>query len=421
LDLLSLKQPDPSFTEYHSKHAMIETVAYVIRSFPEPSETFIAEEALSLFHAGVQPCVIHLHDAKSAVLQPAAQALQDSAPRLRVHQASSVAILEYLLRWATVAPFRTFRTLCKAFRHPNRWCYFQALRPAWWCKEHGVDFMHAHFADVNFQYTACMSEWSGIPFGVTTHRYDILEEPLGFEIARELYQCADAVVTISKFNKEYMVQRYGDLDSKIKIIHCGIDTGRFSFLPRQPQLSGKPLRLLNVGRLAQMKGQDVLLRAMALLKQRGMHLHLDIVGGGELEQELMSLAIKLQVDDCLTFHGVQPEQFVRQLHERADLFVLPSRSEGLPVACIEALAMGTTCIATRITGIPELIESGVNGLLVEAEDADGLAEAIGKLQADPQMAQQMRLNGRATVLAEFDRSRCTQQLIDLWGQSTRSN
>ena len=393
---------------------MIKTVAYVVRSFPEPSETFIAEEAASLFHAGIKPCIIHLHDAKSAVLQPAAQTLLDKAPRLKVQQASLFTLLAHLFLWATVAPLRTFSTLCKAFGHRNRWCYFQSLQPAWWCKAHGVDFLHAHFADVNFQYAACMSEWSGIPFGVTTHGYDLRDDPLGITNATELYRQADAVVTISEFNRRYMVQRYALPESRITVIHCGIDIKRFAFHPRAAPFAGAPLRLLNVGRLAPQKGQDVLLHAMARLRQKGIRFKLDIVGGGELEPALRSLAAELQLGDCVTFHGEQPEQFVRQLHERADIFVLSSRSEGLPVACIEALAMGTTCIATRITGIPELINSGVNGLLVEADDAVGLAAAIEMVQADPQMAQHLRLNGRATVLAKFDRRRCTQQLIDLW-------
>lgn len=396
---------------------MLKTVAYVIRSFPEPSETFIAEEAASLISAGIQPCVIHLYEGKSSVVHPAARTLLEQAPRLRVTAASAASMAANLGRWLTVAPIRTLRTLGKALHHPDRWCYFQSLGPAWWCREQQVDFLHAHFADINFLYAACMSEWSGIPFGVTTHRYDLLEEPLGKDGTAQLYQSAHAVVTISEFNRQFMQHQYSLSADRIHIVHCGIATDRFAFIPRTQRANGSPFRLLNVGRLAPQKGQDVLLQAMAMLKDRHFAFHLDIVGAGELEQGLKSQAAALGLGGLVTFHGAQAEHVVRQLHQQADAFVLSSRAEGLPVVCIEALALGTSCIATNINGIPELIQHGVNGMLVEAEDPAGLADMICQLQADPASAQRLRHAGRSKVLDEFDRRTCTEQLIGIWSRS----
>jgi len=395
---------------------MLKTIAYVIRSFPEPSETFIADEAVSLLNEGLQPCIIHLYDGNAKVLHPAAQTLLENAPRLKVQLARPPAILSSLVRWLMVSPVRTIRTLKKALRAPDRWCYFQALEPAWWCRQQGVDLLHAHFADVNFQYAARISEWSSIPFSVTTHGYDLREDPLGKDEVSALYQQAFAVVTISEFNRQYMEQKYGLPRSRIEVVHCGINLERFKYFPRLTPTPNKPYQLLNVGRLAPQKGQDVLLRTMALLIHRGIDVHLNIVGAGELELQLKSLADELGLAKCVSFLGAKNEQEIRALHQCSDVFVLPSRAEGLPVACMEALAAGTTCVATRINGIPELIEDGVNGLLVEAEDAAGLAEAIGKLQADPELAQRLRLGGRKTVQSEFDRILCTKQLISIWNQ-----
>lgn len=391
-------------------------VCYVVRSFPEPSETFISEEAASLISAGVRPCIVHLQDGNVAVVHPCAQTLLDHAPRLRIKSAGLASMLGYIALWLLTAPLRTLCILGKAARHPARWCYLQALAPAWWCRWHKVNFLHAHFADVNFQYAAAMSEWSGIPFGVTCHGYDLRDDPLGRETASALFKKADVVVTISDFNKRYMVQRYGLLDADIDVVHCGVDLDRFAFQPRQPPLASEPLRLLNVGRLVPEKGQDILLRALSLVRERGISFRLDIIGGGELNNELLGLAEVLKIDDSVVFHGAQSERFVRELHLQADLFVLPSRTEGLPVACIEALAMGTPTIATRVNGIPELIEHDVSGLLVDPEDVAGLADAICRFAAEPHLGQQMRQNGRAAVLAGFDRQRCTQQLISIWSQ-----
>lgn len=398
---------------------MPKSVAYVIKAFPEPSETFIAEEAASLITADVLPCMLHLQDASSSILHPSAQALIANGLRFRMKQTKTPSFILYLALWSLIAPRRTFRILCKAWQHSSRWCYFQALAPSWWCRQHKVDFLHAHFADVNFQYAAAMSDWSGIPFGVTTHRYDILEDPLGIEIANDLYRMASVVVTISEFNRRFMMRKYELPESRITVVHCGIDLDRFAFQPRIKRQKSEPLRLLNVGRLVHVKGQDILLRALAVVRSRGIRFHLDIVGAGDLLQDLLTLAKKLKIDDCVIFHGAKPEQFVRGLHLRAHVFVLPSRSEGLPVVCIEALAMGTPTIATRINGIPELIEDGKTGLLIEPEDVNGLADSICLLEADQQLAQKLQFNGREAVVAGFDRKKCTQQLIALWAKHDR--
>ena len=399
---------------------MLRTVAYVIRSFPEPSETFIAEEAASLMLVGIQPCILHLNEGNYTVVHPSAKVLLESAKQLHIKTANAFTILASFSLWMLASPIRTIRTLIKAVRHPDRWCYLQALSPAWWCRQHKVDFMHAHFADVNFQYAAAMSEWSGSPFGVTTHRYDIFNDPIDPNTACRLYKKADVFVTISEFNRRYMTEKFGLSPTSIVIVHCGIDIERFAFVTRQPRLPAEPLRLLNVGRLVSEKGQDILLRALALVHSRGVRFQLDIVGGGALKEDLLALCIESGIRDFVVFHDSQPEQFVRHLHEIAHVFVLPSRSEGLPVACIEALAMGTPTIATRINGIPELIEDGLNGLLIEPEDAKGLADAICKLEAHPELIEKLRIHGRETVLARFDRKICTQELVSQWTASLKN-
>lgn len=399
---------------------MLRTVAYVIRSFPEPSETFIAEEAASLLLIGIQPCILHLNEGNRTVVHPSAKILLERAKQLHIKTSNISTILASLSLWMLASPVRTIRTLIKAARHPNRWCYLQALSPAWWCRQHKVDFMHAHFADVNFQYAEAMSEWNGIPFGVTTHRYDILNDPIDPNTASKLYKKADVVVTISEFNRRYMIDKFGLLSTSISIVHCGIDVKRFAFANRQPRMRTEHLRLLNVGRLVSEKGQDILLRALARVHNLGIRYQLDIVGGGALKKDLLALCVDLGISEHVVFHDAQPEQFIRHLHEIAHVFVLPSRSEGLPVACIEALAIGTPTIATRINGIPELIEDGINGLLVEPEDVQGLADAICKIEAHPELAEKLRIHGRKTVLAGFDRNICTQELVSQWAASLKN-
>lgn len=392
---------------------MLRNVAYVVNSFPEPSETFIADEALSLAAQDVCASVLYLHEGNRSVVHPSARALLDSGRLFRVGVASRSQKIACLGKLLLRAPARTLRTLAASFGHRERWRRLHALVAADWCLRHRIQFIHAHFADANFVYAGAISAWSGIPYGVTTHRYDILEDPIDRGTAVELYRGASAIVTVSEFNRRFMAKKYPISEGEIQIVHCGIDLTRFTYVDK-PQRIGEPLRLLNVGRLAAMKAQDVLLKALRIVKDHGVPFTLEVIGGGALLDELERLTIDLGLADSVVFHGACSEAFVRERLAAADLFVLSSRSEGLPVACIEALAVGTPVIATRIFGVPELIDHGVSGMLVSPDDPKALAEAICLAHAQPQRLRAMREAGRRAVEAGFERKSCTRDLVDVW-------
>ncbi len=391
-------------------------VCYILRSFPEPSETFIADEALSMVDVGVDLHILYLLEGKRNVVHPSAQRLIDRGKIAQIISPRRWAMVSSFLRLFFVSGTRAWITLGKALKSQARWSYFQTLSLAVWCLENKVEYLHAHFADVNFLYAATISDWTGIPFGITTHGYDIREEPIAFPIAYGLYRQADLVITISEFNRRHMVERYGLTTDSITVIHCGIDLTRFPFCGRTALLQAEPLRILNIGRLVYEKAQDVLLHAMRILHDRGMPFHLEIIGDGPLEGDLLRLRLELGLNDSVTFHGARSEAFVRERLKATDLFALSSRSEGLPIVCIEAMATGALLIATSIAGIPELVVDGVNGMLVNPEDQQGLADAI--YHADRQLRleglEAMRVAARQSVEVGFDRKRCTEELLARW-------
>jgi glycosyltransferase involved in cell wall biosynthesis len=396
---------------------MLKTIAYVLGSFPEPSETFIADEALSVRSEGVRVCVMAIRPGNRSVLHPSArELLSRPVDWFQLGQARRIAMLAAFTQLLLLQPWRTLRTLRAAARSPQRWCYLQALVAARWCLVQGVQFLHAHFADTNLVYARAISDWSGVPYGVTTHRYDIIDDPLDRNLACELLRSASAVVTISQFNRQHMAGKYALPLEGIHVVHCGIDLARFAYVSNKSPPGPRPLRLLNVGRLVEIKGQDVLLNALARVRDRGVPFSLDIVGGGPLHDSLLALSQALGLGEQVRLHGAKVEAFVREQLEAADVFVLPSRSEGLPVACIEALAVGTPTIATRIFGIPELIDHGSSGILVAANDAEALADAICRAWADPDALQRYRVAGRHKVEADFDRDACTRQLLNIWSR-----
>lgn len=396
---------------------MISSIAYVLSAFPQPSETFIADELLSLNGHGVKPCILHLNGGNRLKVHPSAQTLLDKAKLLRIGTASRMEAFWALGRLLIRHPVRTLRTLAVALRSPYRWCYIQALPAAEWCLVQNVEFLHAHFADQNFIYAAVIAAWCGIPYGVTTHRYDIFEDPIDKATAIDLFEGAAVVITISEFNRNYMVKKYGLPFSKIHIVHCGIDLDRFRFVERKPHQLGQTLRILNIGRLMPEKAQDILLAALAVVKERGIIFTIEIIGDGPKREELIQMVANLGLMQEVVFHGFQTELFVRERLAAVDLFVLSSRGEGLPVVLMEALAVGTPVIATRIFGIPELIEDGISGLLVEPDNAQELANKIIYLYEQQALTTAMCMAGREVVMNNFDRKKCTMSLLDSWNKA----
>ncbi len=389
-------------------------VAYVLRSFPEASETFVSDEVASLHGIGAFPLVLSVNPGESKVLHGSAKTVLASTPFLVLGNVTRSQMLAAMWALVRLQPIRAVQGIWRVLLDSDRWYRLRSLPGAVWCLEHGAHMLHAHFADVNLRFVAAISEWTGLPYGVTTHRYDILDDPIGASMARRLLHQADLVITISEFNRRWMHEKYGLPLEAIRVVHCGVDLARFEFMNPPMRSEGEPLRLLNIGRLVSIKAQDVLLDALAQVRQQGVAFTMDIIGEGELRASLEAQIESLGLGNVVRLHGAQPSDVVRRFLEQADLFVLSSRSEGLPVVCIEALATGVPVVATRINGIPELIEDGVSGWLVPPEDATGLAAGIVKAAESRDRWPAIRQAGRQAVERGFDRTKCSAELVAAW-------
>ncbi len=168
-------------------------------------------------------------------------------------------------------------------------------------------------------------------------------------------------------------------------LHQGIPPGR--------------LRVGAVGRLSPEKGFDFLIRAVDCLLKQDLDLELTIIGDGEEQGNLQNLIEQLGRGDRIRLLGYRAD--LRQLYEAMDVFVLSSLREGLPNVLLEAMALETPVVATRIAGVPRLIADGVNGLLVKPESVEQLAEALARLANDPRLRQQLGQAGRKTIVARY--------------------
>ena len=267
-----------------------------------------------------------------------------------------------------------------------------------------VTHIHAHYA--TYPALAAWLCWrlTALPYSFTAHAHDLFVDQS--MLARKVRD-AGFVVAISEFNRRFLaVHGAGPGGTEVHVVHCGIDPDAYSFRPRSAPPEG-PVDALCVASLQEYKGHEVLLTALATgvgLER----LYLDLVGDGDLRPDLERLAARLGVASRVRFAGGLIEIEVRSRLDNADLFVLPStvagdgQMEGLPVALMEALACGIPTVATRLSGVPELIADGETGLLAEPGEPGSLADALNATLSDPVAARRRAERGRAKVVAEFD-------------------
>jgi colanic acid/amylovoran biosynthesis glycosyltransferase len=347
-------------------------VAYVVKVFPKLSETFIAHELAELRRRGVELCVL-------SQITPA-----DGIQHKIVQKAGLDQITCY---------------------EPER--FMEVLR------QFKPELLHAHFAT---EPTACARELAAalrVPFTFTAHGYDIRRKPPAD--FRERAAAAKKVITVSKANAEHIHQVFQVPAEHIRIIPCGVDT-RF-FQPATPaRKMGNPPLIVCVARHVKVKNLQCLMEACGILRDRGVLYHCVLVGDGPCRGELEEAAARLKIKNEVTFAGAAEQEDVVRWWQTADIGVLTSENEGMPVCLMEAAACEVPTVATAVGGIPELIEDRVTGLLAEPNSPASVAESIQYLLENPTVAERMGLAGRVRAERQFSLPKQADQLLQLWDE-----
>jgi glycosyltransferase involved in cell wall biosynthesis len=415
-------------------------VAYVMNGFPRLSETFIAHEIHQLERAGLRLRLFvvkrenepQVHPVVSAILAPmsylpAATSLSGtSLPSwLRRNAPRFSAAHRFLLRQH---PLRYVATLASAIaltlQHWPRKVFIkeflQAGEIAAAVRADGsVRHLHGHFCHGVATITWMASRLSGIPFSFTAHAKDIYQAELnpGQLLERKL-GAARFVATCTCANAEVLKARHVR-PQEVHTIYHGLDTD--AFVP--PQACPWPERplILAVGRLVEKKGFDQLIEACARLKQTGLTFHCRIVGedgpaGPALRERIQSLGLQEQIE----LSGPVTQDRLREIYREAQVFALPCQimedgdRDGFPNVLAEAMAMGVPVVSTAISGIPEMIDDGVHGLLVPPRDPQALADQLHRALADRALHARLALAGRKRICERFDSRRTTLALRDLF-------
>ena len=231
---------------------------------------------------------------------------------------------------------------------------------------------------------------------------------------KELFKEAYALLPISNLWATKLIE-LGAASEKVVVNRMGIDTDKFSVVSKGRDDS-QPFRILSVARLVEKKGLDDAIKAMALLAKTDINFIYEIVGGGELFENLKALTIQLNIQEKIIFHGAKSQSQVRKILERADVFLLPSKvasdgdMEGIPVSLMESMASGITTLSTYHSGIPELIDSGINGFLVSEGSPDEIYETLLKIANGEIDFEAIKANALEKVSTDFNQSKIYDQL-----------
>lgn len=374
---------------------------YVLKMFPRFSETFILHELLAHEAAGADLEIFSLRMPTDGRFHEALARVRAPVFYLPYHDLRVATFWNEAHETAKLLP-QCWPALQEALGEDVRDVY-QALILARMVHDHSITHLHAHFASIATTVTRLAARFAGIPFTFTAHAKDLYHESVQPDDLRRKLEDAAAVITVSDYNVAFLQERYAPATERVQRIYNGIDLDMFDYRPP----IDRPAQVLAVGRLVEKKGFEDLIAACALLRQRGRDVRCTIVGGGPLEAELSAQIERLALGDRVALIGARPQGDVRVLMQQAAIFVAPcvvgtdGNRDGLPTVLLEAMALGTPCIATDVTGIPEVLHDGETGLMVPQHAPAEVADAIERLLDDPELGLRLAASARRLIEQDF--------------------
>lgn len=388
----------------------------VVNGFPRLSETFVLHELLELERQGLRLHVVALRRPEEVVEQEALVRLDaeveylsdiaDAAPKLAVRLAHAALLLR--------RPRTYLNGLAEVIASPDfsRRDLRRGLVLAHRIVRLGAPPMYVHFAHRPATVGRFAALLAGVPYGLSAHAKDIWLTPPR-ELARKVRN-AEVVLTCTSDGRRHLAELSGG-ETPVVLAYHGVETtGR----RRQPTVPGQTPVVLTVGRLVEKKGHETLVRAAALLRDRGSEFQLRIVGEGVEWARLQRLVRELGVEDRVVFTGPLSEAEVSLEYERAQVFALACRElengdrDGIPNVVLEAMAHGLPVVSTTCPGIVEAVVHEQSALLVEPGDEAALADQLERLLRESELREQIGQAGLVRVRERFDRTANLPSVLD---------
>lgn len=383
-------------------------IAYLTSQYPAPSHTFIRREIAQLRKIGL--------DIKTYSIRKPISGL-DSPPDVEAQQETFYVLGQgvgaYMLAHGSAligSPIRYLKTLIKAVQHrvPGGkallWSLFhfaESIMLAARLKKDGVTHLHNHFANSAANVGMLAAGFNQIPWSLTLHGISETDYPAGLLLGEKV-AAAKFVACVSWFGRAQAMRISGPEHwDKFYTVRCGISLDDLPATKADIPTAG-PKQIICVARLSSEKGLPGLLKAFASLRSTGHDIALSLVGDGPEQALIEAECDRLGIESSVKLRGRQSETDTLAAIAEADLLVLPSFMEGLPVVLMEAMALEVPVVASRIAGVPELIEHGVSGLLFHPADWDGLEDALANSLSNEAETKAMAVVAKQTIEREFD-------------------
>jgi colanic acid/amylovoran biosynthesis glycosyltransferase len=380
--------------------------AYLFERFPSFGQTFCYREVAELYGQGVAPPIFSIRNPKGEPAQdwdarivehvhylPEEKELLDDVRRASKNGRLAPEIIAALEEWGRRTDFLRL---------------YQAVYVGLRLQEMKISHVHAHFAGMAARTAFWIAKFFPITFSFTAHANDIFA-PKNFEVGLDkLVGAARLVVTETDFAEKFLRERFPERANRVHRIYNGLNLAEFE----RATFSSEPPSIVAIGRLIVKKGLANLIRACALLVERGRSFRCEIFGDGPLEHQLRGQVEKLGLQERVQLLGAKPQHEIKERLASASVFVMPSVPEAdggmdnLPTVIMEAMATGLPVVSTRTGGIPEMVVENETGFLVQPEDAAGLAGAIEKVINDHSLGQKLGQAGyeRAQKLFSIEKN-----------------
>ncbi len=400
-------------------------IAIIVSVFPKLSETFILSHITGLLDLGFDVEIFANYKPKEEKTHPVVKKylLLERTHYFEMPKNKVLRILKAIFL-ITVIFYKDPRKIVSALkqtmlknRRTSCLLPFYLLIPF---LNKNFDVIHCHFGPNGIHGSLLKKMGVRGKYITTFHGYDMSSIILnnGEMIYKDLFNDGDLFLPISDYWGKKLIDLGCD-ENKIIVHRMGINLQNLKFLERKKQPE-KPIRILTVGRLVEKKGHKYSIQAISKVIKKCRNIEYVIAGGGPLRKELENLVSELRIEDYVKFLGPVNQDEVLNLYDQAHIFLLPSMTasdgdkEGIPVALMEAQAMGLPVISTLHSGIPELVIDGKSGFLVPEKDVDTLVKKIEYLIEHPEIWPKFGSYGRKFVEEKYNIRKLNQRLLEIY-------
>jgi glycosyltransferase involved in cell wall biosynthesis len=382
------------------------SIVYLVSQYPASNHTYILREIRALRKLGWDVHVASVRADTRPVSSLTDEEREERTQTWYVKDQGARGALRAHVSALTINTRSYFRGMLTAVRFGkmnislavrNFFYFTEALILGRWMQERGFRHMHIHFASTVGLLVARIFP---VTMSLTIHGPAEFEDPAIFHLSEKI-ESSRFVRAISDYGRSKLLQASKPSEwEKLEVVRLGVDPDVFTRAPTQ-FVQGTTFNVISVARLSPEKNQRTLIDAVAHLASEGRQIRLRLVGEGTDRASLERHISERGLSEIVRLMGVLNQDQLRDVYRDSHAFALASRAEGLPVVLMEAMAMEIPCVATRIAGIPELIEEGVDGLLVAPSDSGQLAGAIARLMDDPDLRKRIATRARAKVTERY--------------------